>query len=152
MEEEKKRYSSREMRRFSYLVGETEALYHALARRLGLSDSALGLLFVLCDEGGACPLQLALRHSGLSKQTANSALRRLEAEGVVYLEPLGARGKRVCLTEAGRALAEATVARVMAAENAVLAAWSAEDVDAYLRLTERYLVDLREKTKDLRKE
>lgn len=152
MMEEKKRYSSREMRRFSYLVGETEALYHALARRLGLSDSAMSLLFVLCDEGGTCPLQLALRHSGLSKQTANSALRRMEAEGVVYLEPLGARGKRVCLTEAGRALAEATAARVMAAENAVLAAWSAEDVDAYLRLTERYLVDLREKTKDLHRE
>ena len=61
MMEEKKRYSSREMRRFSYLVGETEALYHALARRLGLSDSAMSLLFVLCNEGGACPLQLALR-------------------------------------------------------------------------------------------
>ena len=149
--EKRQPYSTQEMRRFSYLVGETESLYHALARRLRLSDSAMGLLFVLCDEGGACPLQLALRHSGLSKQTANSALRRLEAEGIVYLEPLG-RGKRVCLTEAGRALAEATVARVMAAENAVLAAWPAEDVAEYLRLTERYLVDLREKTKDLRRE
>ena len=42
--------------------------------------------------------------------------------------------------------------RETAAENAVLAAWSAEDVDAYLRLTERYLVDLREKTKDLHRE
>ena len=141
-----KEYSSQEMRCFSYLVGETDALYHALARRLGLSDSVMGLLFVLCDEGGACPLRLVLRRSGLSKQTVNSALRRLEAEGAVYLEPLG-RGKRVCLTEAGRALAEATVVRVMDAENAVLAAWPEEDVESYLRLTERYFVDLREKTK-----
>ena len=67
--------------------------------KLGLSDSAMRILYALCDLGDRCPLQSICRRSGLSKQTVNSAIRKLEQEGILYLEQATARAKQVCLTE-----------------------------------------------------
>ena len=36
-----KGYASKEMRRFNYLIVETDAVYHEAALKLGLSDSAI---------------------------------------------------------------------------------------------------------------
>ena len=70
---------SKEMRRYNHLVGEIDGVYHEMSLRLGLSDSAMIVLYTLCDSGGPCPLRDICRRSGLSKQTVNSALRKLEA-------------------------------------------------------------------------
>ena len=131
------------LNRFNYLLGETEALYHEFSLRLGLSDSATKILYTLCDNGDCCLLQEICRRSGLSKQTANSALRKLETAGIVYLEAAGGRTKRVCLTGEGQALTRRTVQRIIGMENAVFAGWSPAEVQTYLALTERFLNDLR---------
>lgn len=141
--------SSREMRRYNHLLGEMDRVYHEMSLKLGLSDSAMIVLYTICDSGGACLLRDICRRSGLSKQTVNSALRRLEAAGVVYLEPVSARSKSVCLTEAGTALAEKTAGRVIRMENDIFAAWPREDVERYLELTERFLLALRERAEAL---
>ena len=41
---------SKQLRRFNRLVGETDAVYHELANRLGLSDSAFQILYDLIPE------------------------------------------------------------------------------------------------------
>lgn len=133
------------LNRFNYLFGETEALYHDLAHRLGLSDSAMKILYTVCDMGEPCPLREVSHRSGLTKQTVNSALRKLEGEGVLYLESAGRRGKQVRLTEAGRALAQSTAARIIQMENDVLGQWDPDDVQIYLALTERFLNDLKQR-------
>lgn len=140
---------SKEMRRYNHLLGEMDRVYHEMSLKLGLSDSAMIVLYTICDSGSSCPLRDICRRSGLSKQTVNSALRGLEAAGVVYLEPVSARGKSVCLTEAGRALAEETAGRIIRVENDIFAAWPREDVERYLELTERFLLALREKAEAL---
>ena len=140
---------SREMRRYNHLVGEIDGVYHEMSRKLGLSDSAMLVLYTICVHGDGCPLREICRSSGLSKQTVNSALRKLEAEGAVYLEPAAGRGKSVCLTEEGKALAARTAGRIIRMENDVFAAWPRGDVARYLELTERFLLDLREKAGEL---
>ena len=66
---------------------EMDRVYHEMAVRLGLSDSALALLFTLWEEGdGLTPSQLYAEWS-LSKQTGHSALAWLEDRGLVRLEP-----------------------------------------------------------------
>lgn len=140
---------SKEMRRYNHLSGEIEGVYHEMSLKLGLSDSTMIVLYTLCDNGGSCPLRDICRRSGLSKQTVNSALRRLEAEGMAYLEPVSARSKRVCLTEAGQALADRTAGRIIRIENDIFAAWPRADVERYLELTERFLLALREKAGEL---
>lgn len=79
----------------------------------------------------------------------NSALRKLEAEGVVYLEPVSARSKSVCLTEAGQALAAETAGKIIRIENDIFDSWPQADVEQYLELTERFLLALREKAEQL---
>ncbi len=142
-------YQSKQLRRFNRLVGETNAVYHELAQQLGLSDSAFQILYTLHDEGGACPLRDICAYSGLTKQTVNSALRKLEAEGSVTSESADARHKTVKLTPEGTALAERTVAQVIAIENDILGSWPEEALEKYLRLTEDYLIVLREKAREV---
>lgn len=137
------------LNRFNYLLGETEALYHDLSQALGLSDSAMRILYALCDAGDPCPLREILRRSGLNKQTANSALRKLEGQGLVYLETMAGRGKQLCLTPEGRALADRTAMRIIGMENQVFAGWQPAEVQQYLALTERFLEDLRRQAADL---
>lgn len=69
------------LKRYNYLFGEIEAVYHEISLQMGLSDSVSRILYAICDEGDRCPLSLICRRTGLSKQTVNSALRRLEEEG-----------------------------------------------------------------------
>ena len=132
--------SSKELRRLNYLMGETNAAYHEAALRLGLSDSAMRILYAVCDRGS----------SFRSKQTVNSALRKLEREGLAFVEPAGPKKKDICLTEAGRALAERTALRLIAVENAIFDGWPAQEVEQYLTLAEKYLRAFRSEIKNLR--
>lgn len=140
---------SKQLRRFNRLAGETDAVYHELANRLGLSDSAFQILYTLQSEDGACPLRDICAFSGLTKQTVNSALRKLEAEGSVTTESSGARHKTVTLTPKGAELAEKTVAKVIEIENEILGSWPAEDLEKYIRLTEEFLVSVRARAQEV---
>lgn len=143
---------SKALKRFNYLSVEIGAAYHEMSLKLGLSDSAMQILYTVCDCGtnGACPLQTICRQTGISKQTINSALRKLESEGILHLEQAGKKGKNVCLTDAGKNLAERTAMRMIAAENEIWDTWQAEEIEAYLTLTEKFLHQFQEKTKNLK--
>ena len=136
-------------RRINYLITQTDEVYHIIALRLGLSDSEMMVLYVLTDAGGECPLSGLLQQTGLSKQTVNSALRKLEADGSICLRMADGKSKIVCLTESGKALAARTAGWLLSAENDIYAGWPEEDLEAYLRLAEKYLTELREKSKEL---
>lgn len=138
---------SKELKRFDHLIGEIDGLYHDAAVALGVPDSVMGVLYTVCAKGERCPLRDICRQSGMSKQTVNSALRKLEGEGMIYLEPSGPRSKDVCLTPAGRELAGRTAVPLMEVEDEIFSAWGAEEVERYLRLTQRYLEDFRQKSK-----
>ena len=140
---------SMEMKRFNYLISEIDSVYHEAALKLGLSDSAMSILYAICDNGEGCLLQEICFYTGISKQTINSALRKLEKEGIVYLELLNAKSKKVYLTNKGKKLAEKTAFRVLQMEDEIFASWKKEDVEKYLELTESYLVHLKEKINEL---
>lgn len=142
-------YTSNDMHRFTYLVGETDSTYHELARKVGMSDSAMSILYTLCDMGGECSLQTICSYSGLAKQTVNSAIRKLEADGAIVLLQENGKNKNVKLTESGKTLTDNTVAKIMKIENDIMASWTKEEVEQYLSLTERYLHMLREKMEEM---
>ena len=140
---------SKEMKRVNHLIGEIDAVYHEIAWKLGLSDSVFEILYTICNYGDSCMLKDIGRNCGLSKQTITSALRKLEKEGIVYLEAVDSRHKKVCLTEEGRSLTRRTAESVIEAENQILASWPQEDVETYIALIRRYLLALQEKAKNL---
>lgn len=141
---------SKDMKRFNYLLTETDNVYHEASVKLGLSDSAMQILYTICDydEGDSCPLREVCRRTGISKQTINSAIRKLEKEGMLYLEQAGVRTKRLCLTQEGKQLAERTAMKIIKAENDILNSWPGEDVEKYLELTERFLASFKKKVKN----
>lgn len=149
LEDKMNNYFSKEMKRCNYLTSEIEGVYHEMALKLGLSDSAMRILYAICDTGESCMLKEICRISGISKQTINSAIRKLEREGMVFLTAAGSKNKNVCLTDKGKELVQDTVMRIIEAENEILASWSEEEVEAYLGLTEKYLNAIREKAENM---
>ena len=135
--------------RLNYLTSELDRVYHEAALKFGLSDSAFQILYALCNLGGSCPLHDICSLFGASKQTINSALRKLEETHMVYLESNGGRKKKACLTEHGREIVQHTVARLILEEDQILKSWTAKEQELYLSLTQRYLVSLRERVRSL---
>lgn len=139
-----------ETRRYNRLISEIDEVYHEVAVRQGFSDSIMAILYTLSDNDGRCLLADLIKLSGLNKQTVNSALRKLENGGIVYLESAGGKAKRVCLTEKGFLTVRETVNRVLDAEKKIYSSWSREEWDLYVRLTERFLCQLREEMKEIK--
>lgn len=139
-----------EMKKFNYLSSEIDAAYHEAAQRLGLSDSAMQILYAICNHGEQCLLSDICRLSGTSKQTINSALRKLEAEGTVYLKTAMGKKKVVCLTENGKELVNRTVAQLIKAENEIFSSWQEQEFKLYLELTQKYLISFKNKIKEFK--
>ena len=137
------------LRQLNYLMGETNAAYHMASVKLGLTDSAMMIMYTLYNYQGRCLLGDIIKLSGMSKQTANSALRGLETDGFVTLEAETGRRKAVRLTEKGKALSENTVARLIRIENEIFAACSPEELDAYLGFVRRYLEEFKKRAEKL---
>ena len=87
-----KKNTFEKLHRINYLGAEMEALYHQASLRFGISDSALRALYTVYDNGGTCLLSDIYKQSGISKQTVNSAIRKLENEGILYLDQESGRG------------------------------------------------------------
>ncbi|MCI8603538.1 MAG: MarR family transcriptional regulator [Ruminiclostridium sp.] len=136
-------------KRYNYLTMETEAAYHNASVKLGLSDSVSLILYTICNNDGVCLLGDICRLAGMRKQTLNSAVRKLEAEEVVYLKAADGKKKYVCLTEKGKILSEKTVLKIIEIENEILESWTEEEREIYVMLAEKYLKSFREKIKKL---
>lgn len=68
---------SESLKHFNYLQSELDAVYHEASLKLGMSDSSMIILYTLCNEGGSCLLNDICILTCLSKQTINSAIRKL---------------------------------------------------------------------------
>lgn len=131
------------VRKLDYLSNEIESIYHQSSLRLGISDSVSIILYTIYDKGEDCLLSDIYKSSGISKQTVNSAIRNLEADGVLYLEPYKGRAKRVVLTEKGQVLLQNTAARLFEAEVRAFDGWTEDEVRAHIDSLEKYVKALR---------
>lgn len=135
--------------RINCLTEDTDSLYHQAAVKLGVSDSVLFILYMIYVNGGKCLLYDIYKSSGISKQTINSAIRKLEKEEIVYLEKHYGKTKMVCLTEKGKSYTNQTAVKLLEAEYTAFRDWSEEEMDTYLRLIEKHNISLRNQIKNL---
>ena len=138
-----------EVKRINHLHSEINNVFHEMSQQMGLSDSISYILYTICNFGDSCLLTDIINMTGIPKQTANSALRKLEGEGILRVEAVDCRRKRVILTEKGSILAQRTAGEMIRMENEIFASWSPEERNLYLDLTQRYLTQLKEKAKEL---
>ena len=128
---------------YTYLAGEINSLYHEAAVKMGVSDSVMNILYVVCEKGNRCLQSEISKLTGISRQTINSAIRKLEADGIVYLEKGPGRNTIVCLSEKGRKFSSEKIYPLFEIENQIWNEWTAEEQLQYLTLTKKYFDTLK---------
>ena len=136
-------FTSEISKEYSLLSSEIDSLYHEACFKLGVSDSVMWILYTISQKGDCCSLRDIILLSGISKQTINSALRKMEKDDFIYLENLDPRRKNVCLTQKGKELASRSSIIIMQMEDDIFKSWAAEDSDLFIRLTKIYFEDLK---------
>lgn len=137
------------LKEYNEIMGLICGAYHEAALRLHMSDSELNILYVLCSYEQGCYQKVLYQETGLTKSTVNSAVKKLEQEGVLCLQPGEGRNTCVCLTEKGQQLVENTVYKVFQMENEIFDSWSAEEQETFLRLNRDFLERLEQKVREL---
>lgn len=137
------------LEQFNYCSVELESIYHEAATKLGLSDSNALILYALYNNDGKCALYDLITYTGVSKQTMNSALRKLEKDEIVGLETLDGRKKALFLTDKGKCIAEQTVAKIRQIEENIFHSWSSEECEQFFSLMNKYINQFRNATRNL---
>ncbi len=130
------------------MAGNIDRLYHDASLKLGLSDSELDMFYVISIFGNGCNQSVLYKESGLRKSTVNTSIRRLEKDGVLYLEAGEGRNTKVFLTDKGMEYLQ-RIEKFMNMEKEIYASWTDEERDVYLNLTKRYVEELGEKIEEL---
>lgn len=125
-------------RKYAYLSAEITSLYHEAAVKIGVSDTVLDILYVLCEQEGQCLQSDIFRLTGISRQTINSAIRKLERDGLAYLKQGEGRNTLVCLTEKGRDFSAQKVRPLFQIENKIWSEWTVDEQERYLLFTQKY--------------
>ncbi|MBE6112025.1 MAG: MarR family transcriptional regulator [Peptococcaceae bacterium] len=133
----------------NHIFHETNAAYHDFAVKFGISDSVFAIMYVISSIGEPCLLSDIVKYSGTSKQTINSALRKMEENGLILLEDYNGRKKQLTLTEKGKSLVSHTVEKAILIENQIFDGWSKEEQETFVRLNQRYLNELKSKISEL---
>lgn len=119
---------------FNHIQGLIDSAYHEAALKMGLSDSALWILYTLTANGSGCCQNTLCKTTCMTKSTINSALKKMEKEGLLYMQPGKGRNTCIFLTEQGQTLAQNTVCRLIDLENRIFESWSSEDRALLIRL------------------
>lgn len=126
---------------YNQLAKELDGLYHLYARKSGLSDTAFWILYSVEESQSVYTQKELCEDWSYSRQTVNSALKKLVAQGIIELRPLldNRKNKQIVLTEAGKALVRDVISPLIEAEKNGFIRLGDQDADEFLRLTRRYL-------------
>lgn len=136
---------------YNQFTKELDGLYHLYARRSGLADTAFWILYSIEESQSVYTQKELCEAWSYSRQTVNSALKKLEAQEIIELVPLpdNRKNKQIVLTESGKALVEQVIAPLIEAEKNVFVKLGDQDADEFLRLTQRHLELFHEEIKQV---
>ena len=121
------------------IIKEYDNIFRGIAKKMGLSECSFWILYILRTDNVE-PVQSEICACLYeSKQTVNSALKKMESEG--YLELTSGkdrRSKRILLTAAGLSLCERTVDRVIERERNALEDLTEEEQELFLALFRKF--------------
>ncbi len=124
---------------YNSIFRESDQIYRTAAKSFGLSDYAFWILYSLREASTPLTQSDICNQIYLPKQTVNSALKKLEADGVIVMEEMtDRRSKRLALTQKGQTLAARTADRVLAAEHDAFLGLSAQEQEEFIHLFRKY--------------
>lgn len=127
-------------RQLDVLYQKTDKVYYELARGCGLSETAYWILYAVEVSGGSATQARIAEEFSYSRQTVNSALKTLEARGLVELASSEGdrRAKVVSLTPEGRTFADERIVPAIEAEDRAFGTLLPEERAEFLRLADAY--------------
>lgn len=131
---------------FNSLFKEMTDIYHNIALKIGVSDSAFLILYAVVELRGGCTQKDIVEMYYMSKQTINSSVKKLEKAGFIEFKQDKGNNKKIFLTSSGKKLAEEKIKPVIEIENAAFADMSSEARQNLLKLIKKYVDLLKEKT------
>lgn len=129
---------------YNSIVKEYEDIYRQIARQFGFSECTFWILYSLREDNSHLTQRELCYALSQPKQTINSALKKLEADG--YLELCSRedrRSKEIRLTKKGESLATETVDKVIALENRTFDTFTEEEQEEFLHLFRKYTDNLK---------
>lgn len=148
MDQEKKSgiYMSSYLCEFNRIFKEFNDIYHEVASRLGLSNSAFDIFYAICELGDGCLQRDICKTTYIPKQTVNSSIRNLEREGYLTLVH---GNMHIYLTERGKDMLKNVIYPVIEVENDSFKGLADEESELLLRLLEKYNVELKHRFEKL---
>lgn len=127
-------------RELDCLYLEADRIYYGFARRCGLSNCAYWMMYDIERADGPIALADLTSSWAYSKQTINSAIKSLEARGLIELSYAegSRRNKTAAFTAAGRSFAERYIVPAQDAERRAFCSLAPADRAAILRLARAY--------------
>ena len=131
---------------FNKLYQELDEIYHIYAKEHGLSDSVLWILYSLAESDVSLTQKDLCDLWHWTAQTVNSALKRLEGQGVIRLVPVSGshKSKNIVLTDKGNDYIKRLIVPIYEAESRAFQSMSPEERSMLLTLTSKYVDLLKE--------
>lgn len=131
------------------LYKELNDMYHDISLKIGVSDSAFTILYIICELGDGCLQKDICYESFSNKQTINSSIRKLEQEGYLYLKQGRGRDKNIYLTDFGRQFVQEKIQPVIDMEDGAFLSFTLQERRDFLRLYRKYVDHLRDGLRSL---
>lgn len=125
---------------------EVDDLYHMLALKFSLSDSAMWILCTMREANRELTQSEIAQEMSMSRQTVNSAIKNLVKQGYLRLEAVSGdrRNKTLSFTEEGEAFVKRTVDQVLSLEHQVFENLEVEEQEQITQILRKYTRLMRE--------
>lgn len=142
-------YISNPLKEFNRIYKKTNEIYHDIALRLGLSDSAFDILYSISELGDGCLQKDICNATCIPKQTIHFSIRQMEKSGYLTLSSGKGRSMHITLTDLGKNLLERTIYPVMQMEGEAFHCMTDEECQQMLALFGKYIQALGDAAKNL---
>lgn len=133
---------------FNSLYKELDDMYHEIALQIGVSDCVLTIFYTICRMGGGCLRRDVCEQAYVSKTTVNSAIRKMEKLGYLYLEQGRGHDKHIYLTEKGHTFSVEYVCPLIQTEECAFAALEEQEQEMLTVLVRKYVINFRSQKKE----
>ena len=135
---------------YNNILKENDDIYRGISKIFGMPECTFWILYTLRAENVSLTQSEICDFLYQPKQTVNSALKKLEAEGYIELRCINdRRSKQIYLKEKGVALAEKTVDKVLEAEYKALFSLTDEEQREFIELLQKYTNILKSKIRNI---
>lgn len=127
------------------LYNKIELLYHQIAIKQGLSDSAFMILRAILVLGEGITQTNIFQNICVNKQTINTAINNLYKNGIIYFENGKGREIKIYLTDKGKDIINKKIIPIDEMEKEILNDFTKEEYDMFIDISNRYINKLEEK-------